>query len=60
MPQLRTRYGTKLEPIAVRYYEGGKKIASLFCLTDQGREEELMVQDLVGDVEGAVKEMGEG
>ena len=59
MSQLRTRYGTRLEPIAVRYYEGGKKIASLLCLTDQGREEEFMMQDLVGDVEGAVKEMGE-
>ena len=59
MSQLRTRYGTRLEPIAVRYYEGGKKIASLLCLTDQGREEEFMMQDLVGDVDGAVKEMGE-
>ena len=59
MPTLHTKRGTKIEEvIAVRYYTGGKhQAASLLCITERGRQEEIMVQDLVGNVEGAIKEM---
>ena len=60
---LHTKRGTKIEEVlAIRYYKGNRKPASLLCLTDRHREEEFMVQDLFpeDERERVIKEMEEG